>query len=73
MQYNFAKDPVRLLIRFYSHFRNMLSSQILSGARQLRSVARRNFGIAVPALQKVSDPIQQMFLDKIREYKTKSS
>ncbi|CAO1425753.1 unnamed protein product [Diamesa hyperborea] len=51
----------------------MLSSQILSGVRQLQSVARRNFGIAVPALQKVSDPIQQMFLDKIREYKSKSS
>lgn len=51
----------------------MLSSQIMSGVRQLGTVARRNFGIAAPALQKVSDPIQQMFLDKIREYKSKSS
>lgn len=48
----------------------MLTKQLWSGARQ---VARRNFGIAAPALQKVSDPIQQLFLDKIREYKSKSS
>ena len=51
----------------------MLTSQLLSGARNLGQIARRNFGIAAPALQKVSDPIQQMFLDKIREYKSKSS
>lgn len=51
----------------------MLSSQLLSGMRNVRAVARRNFGIAAPALQKVSDPIQQLFLDKIREYKSKSS
>lgn len=50
----------------------MLSSQLLSGLRNVRSVARRNFGVAAPALQKVSDPIQQLFLDKIREYKSKS-
>ncbi|XP_070505769.1 ATP synthase-coupling factor 6, mitochondrial [Chironomus tepperi] len=51
----------------------MLSSQLLAGARNLGQIARRNFGIAAPALQKVSDPIQQMFLDKIREYKSKSA
>lgn len=51
----------------------MLTSQLLSGARSLGQIARRNFGIAAPALQKVSDPIQQLFLDKIREYKSKSS
>jgi F-type H+-transporting ATPase subunit 6 len=50
----------------------MLSSQLLTGVRNLRQVAKRNFGIAAPALQKVSDPIQQLFLDKIREYKSKS-
>lgn len=50
----------------------MLTSQLLSGLRSARTVARRNFGIAAPALQKVSDPIQQLFLDKIREYKSKS-
>lgn len=50
----------------------MLSQQLLSGARVLRQAARRNFGIAAPCLQKVSDPIQQLFLDKVREYKSKS-
>uniref|UniRef100_A0A069DNC6 ATP synthase-coupling factor 6, mitochondrial n=1 Tax=Panstrongylus megistus TaxID=65343 RepID=A0A069DNC6_9HEMI len=34
---------------------------------------RRNIGICAPTLQKVSDPIQQLFLDKLREYKQKSS
>lgn len=50
----------------------MLTQQILSGARVVATAARRNFGIAAPALQKVSDPIQQLFLDRIREYKGKS-
>ena len=31
----------------------------------------RNFGIAAPAAQKVSDPIQGLFVEKIREYATK--
>uniref|UniRef100_A0A146M9C8 ATP synthase-coupling factor 6, mitochondrial n=1 Tax=Lygus hesperus TaxID=30085 RepID=A0A146M9C8_LYGHE len=39
----------------------------------LRVTAKRNFGVCAPALQKVSDPIQQLFLDKLREYKGKSS
>lgn len=40
---------------------------------ELPKIAKRSFGIMVPAMQKVSDPIQQLFLDKIREYKSKSS
>lgn len=51
----------------------MLSSQLFSGVRTLGVVARRNIGIAAPVLQKISDPIQQLFLDKVREYKQKSS
>lgn len=51
----------------------MLSSQLFSGVRTLRIVARRNIGVAAPAMQKISDPIQQLFLDKIREYKQKST
>ncbi|KAF6198263.1 hypothetical protein GE061_008010 [Apolygus lucorum] len=39
----------------------------------LRVSAKRSFGVCAPALQKVSDPIQQLFLDKLRDYKTKSS
>uniref|UniRef100_A0A0K8TQT7 ATP synthase-coupling factor 6, mitochondrial n=1 Tax=Tabanus bromius TaxID=304241 RepID=A0A0K8TQT7_TABBR len=50
----------------------MLSQSILSGVRVLRLEARRSFGILAPALQKASDPIQQLFLDKVREYKSKS-
>lgn len=52
----------------------MISPQVLAaGARTLRIAVRRNFGVAAPAMQKVSDPIQQLFLDKVREYKSKSS
>ncbi|XP_053980981.1 ATP synthase-coupling factor 6, mitochondrial [Hylaeus volcanicus] len=36
-------------------------------------VLKRNIGIVAPALQKASDPIQQLFIDKIREYKSKSA
>uniref|UniRef100_D1FQ50 ATPase coupling factor 6 n=1 Tax=Simulium nigrimanum TaxID=683695 RepID=D1FQ50_SIMNI len=50
----------------------MISTQLLSGVRAVRSQLSRNFGIAAPALQKVSDPIQQLFVDKVREYKSKS-
>lgn len=52
----------------------MLTSQLFAnGVRTIRTLARRNFGIVAPSMQKVSDPIQQLFLDKIREYKSKSS
>ncbi|EDW43322.1 ATP synthase-coupling factor 6, mitochondrial [Drosophila sechellia] len=51
----------------------MLSQSLLSGMRVLRTEARRNFGIVAPALSKASDPIQQLFLDKVREYKQKSA
>ncbi|XP_017476168.1 PREDICTED: ATP synthase-coupling factor 6, mitochondrial [Rhagoletis zephyria] len=51
----------------------MLSQSILSSVRVLRTEARRNIGIMAPALNKVSDPIQQLFLDKVREYKKRSS
>ncbi|XP_011311755.1 ATP synthase-coupling factor 6, mitochondrial [Fopius arisanus] len=40
---------------------------------QYPKVIKRNIGIMAPVMQKVSDPIQQLFLDKIREYKSKSS
>lgn len=53
----------------------MLSSQILSGLKgSVRSaVHSRNIGILAPCLQKATDPIQQLFVDKIREYNQKSS
>lgn len=51
----------------------MLSSQIFSGIKNLGIVHSRNIGILAPALQKASDPIQQLFVDKLREYKQKSA
>lgn len=50
----------------------MITKTILSGVRAASLECRRNFGLMVPAMQKVSDPIQQLFLDKVREYKSKS-
>ncbi|KAJ6621259.1 ATP synthase-coupling factor 6, mitochondrial [Pseudolycoriella hygida] len=50
----------------------MLSKTLLFGVQNAAFQARRGFGVAVPAMQKVSDPIQQLFLDKVREYKSKS-
>lgn len=50
----------------------MITKTVLSGLRAARAECRRNFGIVAPAMQKASDPIQQLFLDKVREYKSKS-
>lgn len=52
----------------------MLTSQLLTQVRSSLPVAfRRNFGVAAVAYQKSGvDPIQQLFLDKIREYRAKS-
>ncbi|KAL4718214.1 hypothetical protein ACJJTC_013789 [Scirpophaga incertulas] len=49
----------------------MLTSSLLGGLRAARSsvVITRNLAAA----QKTTDPIQQLFLDKIREYKQKSA
>ncbi|XP_066245928.1 ATP synthase-coupling factor 6, mitochondrial [Euwallacea similis] len=53
----------------------MLSHQILSNVKTSvkSAIHSRNIGILAPCLQKASDPIQQLFLDKIREYKQKSN
>ncbi|KAK4884406.1 hypothetical protein RN001_000677 [Aquatica leii] len=52
----------------------MLSQQVLTGIKShLRVVVcQRNLGILAPALNKATDPIQQLFIQKIREYKQKS-
>lgn len=46
----------------------MLRSRLASVPKAIK----RNISTNVPALQKATDPIQQLFLDKIREYKSKS-
>nr|CAD7428079.1 unnamed protein product [Timema monikensis] len=52
----------------------MLVPQFLSATRRtLPIILRRNIGICAPALQKASDPIQQLFIDKVKEYRQKSS
>ncbi|XP_068619133.1 ATP synthase-coupling factor 6, mitochondrial [Battus philenor] len=49
----------------------MLTSSLFTGLRAVRSsvVITRNLA----AVQNAKDPIQQLFLDKIREYKQKSA
>lgn len=51
----------------------MLTQSILRSVRAVCGVAYRNFGIISPALNKASDPVQQLFLDKVREYKQKGA
>ncbi|XP_076247652.1 ATP synthase-coupling factor 6, mitochondrial [Calliopsis andreniformis] len=48
----------------------MLTQRLAIG---IPKVLKRNIGIVAPVLQKASDPIQQLFIDKIREYKSKSA
>jgi F-type H+-transporting ATPase subunit 6 len=50
----------------------MLVSHLLTNGKQVRVILRRNIGICAPILQKATDPIQQLFIDKIREYAKKS-
>ncbi|XP_018302206.1 ATP synthase-coupling factor 6, mitochondrial [Mycetomoellerius zeteki] len=47
----------------------MLRSRLISVPKAIK----RNISTNVPALQKAVDPIQQIFLDKLREYKSKSA
>lgn len=49
-----------------------VSTLLVRTRAALPQIARRNIGITAPALQKASDPIQQLFVDKIREYNQKS-
>ena len=56
--------------------RLLVNTAIING--NLRSIARRHFGVAAYMLQRTesnasgTDPIQKLFIDKVREYKTKS-
>lgn len=47
----------------------MLRSRLVGVPKAIK----RNISTNVPALQKATDPIQQLFLDKLREYKSKSA
>lgn len=48
------------LFRFSSLMRSMVSVHL-----------RRNIGVTAVAFNKELDPVQKLFVDKIREYKTK--
>ncbi|XP_076753465.1 ATP synthase-coupling factor 6, mitochondrial [Xylocopa sonorina] len=48
----------------------MLTQQLVAGAPK---VIKRNIGILAPSFQEAKDPIQQLFINKIREYKSKSA
>ncbi|XP_017791547.1 PREDICTED: ATP synthase-coupling factor 6, mitochondrial [Habropoda laboriosa] len=48
----------------------MLTQRLVKSAPK---VIKRNIGILAPAFKEATDPIQKLFLDKIREYKSKSS
>jgi F-type H+-transporting ATPase subunit 6 len=50
----------------------MLVSHLLTNGKHVRLILKRNIGVCAPALQKATDPIQQLFIDKIREYAKKS-
>ena len=52
----------------------MLVSQLFQTLKQTAkaTACSRNIGVLAPALQKASDPIQQLFIDKVREYNQKS-
>ncbi|XP_055700203.1 ATP synthase-coupling factor 6, mitochondrial [Phlebotomus papatasi] len=45
----------------------------IAGVVRKSGFVARNFGVSAPAAQKVTDPIQQLFLQKIQEYKSKES
>ncbi|XP_055845856.1 ATP synthase-coupling factor 6, mitochondrial-like [Episyrphus balteatus] len=51
----------------------MMSATALFKVVRPAVCASRNFGVFAPALNKASDPIQKLFLEKIQEYKSKSS
>lgn len=69
---NFVKPPLCNDKNFASFRRSfkMLSRQIF---RTIPKEIRRNYGVTAPAMAQASDPIQQLFIDKIREYKSKSA
>ncbi|XP_014281309.1 ATP synthase-coupling factor 6, mitochondrial [Halyomorpha halys] len=51
----------------------MSGSRLFTSANALiKNSSQRNFGVLYPALQKATDPIQQLFIEKLREYKKKS-
>merc|ERR1712178_57862 len=58
-----------------TNFCKMLTQVLQQSRRVVSTELRRNFGVSAPALQAAQakvDPIQALFLDKVREYAKKS-
>merc|ERR1712168_1520540 len=51
-----------------SHFRMIVTRLV----PEFRVLARRNYGVSAVLMKKASDPIQQLFVDKIQLYAKKS-
>ncbi|XP_068231530.1 ATP synthase-coupling factor 6, mitochondrial [Palaemon carinicauda] len=51
----------------------MIVTRLIPEARNLQVALRRNYGVSAVLLQKASDPIQQLFVDKIRDYGKKKA
>ncbi|XP_060077562.1 ATP synthase-coupling factor 6, mitochondrial-like [Ylistrum balloti] len=49
----------------------MLASRLAALGRSVQVQVQRNFGVSAVVWQK-TDPIQQLFLDKLKEYKQKN-
>ncbi|XP_053645699.1 ATP synthase-coupling factor 6, mitochondrial [Cherax quadricarinatus] len=50
----------------------MIVARLIPEAKSLRTALCRNYGISAVLLKKTSDPIQQLFVEKIQEYSKKS-
>ncbi|XP_045619308.1 ATP synthase-coupling factor 6, mitochondrial [Procambarus clarkii] len=50
----------------------MIVTRLIPEMRSLRCAVHRNYGASAVLLKKASDPIQQLFLDKIQDYSKKS-
>lgn len=49
-----------------------LNARVTNLAKQCMAQCKRNYGVSAVLMQKSLDPIQQLFVDKIREYAQKS-
>lgn len=49
-----------------------LHARVTNLAKQCMTQCKRNYGVSAVLMQKSLDPIQQLFVDKIREYAQKS-
>uniref|UniRef100_A0A182J482 Uncharacterized protein n=2 Tax=Anopheles atroparvus TaxID=41427 RepID=A0A182J482_ANOAO len=68
---NKSSDLLRAL-SFVRKDLQMLTNQIISVARNMGLQARRNYGVSAVLLSKATDPIQQLFVTKLRDYAQKS-